>query len=114
MTDLQRNPSVKAAIEFTELVRGQDEKLVEQLMPLVRRQSISLDLGSVTRIDAAGLAALIRLFREAREAGYAFSVDNLSPHVREILALVGLDRVLQPGNTDEAQCVSPQFEESAA
>ena len=32
-------------------------------MPLVRHRMLSLDLAQVTRIDAAGLAALITLYR---------------------------------------------------
>jgi anti-anti-sigma factor len=83
-----------AASGLTELVRGNEECLLGRLSPLVRRESVVLDLGYVERIDAAGIAALISLYGRACEAGHSFSVANPSPHVAEILALVGLDRIL--------------------
>ena len=46
-------------ITLTELVRGHDQDLFARLAPVVRRQSLLLDLELVERIDAAGIAALI-------------------------------------------------------
>jgi len=80
--------------ELTELVRGQDQLLVARLFPVVRRQSVTLDLGSVERIDAAGIAALISLYAGANDAGHRFTVSNPSARVEEILALVGLEGIL--------------------
>jgi anti-anti-sigma factor len=85
-------PAVSAGI--AELVRGKEKDLLERLMPLVRRQSVLLDLEPVARIDAAGLAALVTLHCEACKSGHSFAVSNPARHVREILELVGLDRVL--------------------
>ena len=48
----------------------------------------------VTRIDAAGIAALIALYRTAENAGTRFVILHATPHVAAILALVGLDRIL--------------------
>ena len=84
--------------DLTELVRGCEGHLIEEMTPVVRRQSVSLDLRSVERIDAAGIAALISLYRIAREAGHRFSVLNAAPHVAELLALVGLDGILLSHN----------------
>lgn len=80
--------------ELTELVRGQDQLLIARLSPVVRRQSVTLDLGSVQRIDAAGIAALISLYAGAHEAGHRFTVSNPSARVEEILSLVGLEGIL--------------------
>jgi anti-anti-sigma factor len=77
-----------------ELVRGQDQSLLRRLAPLVRRRDVLLDLASVERIDAAGIAALVSLYRMAQEAGHRFSVCNAAPRVERILALVGLDHIL--------------------
>jgi len=63
-------------------------------LPVVRRQSITLDLSGVERIDAAGVAALISLYASAHEAGNQFAVSNPSTRVAEILALVGLEEIL--------------------
>lgn len=87
--------------ELKELVRGYDRELVEQMTPLVRKQSVALDLGMVERIDAAGIAALISLYGHARDAGHCFAVANPNTHVSEILSLVGLDRILLSQNDCE-------------
>lgn len=86
------------------LVRGAETKLLDQLMPLVRRQQVWLDLACVERIDAAGIAALITLYRTACEAGRCFGVINPTPHVREILTLVGVDRFLLPEGRQGEGC----------
>jgi anti-anti-sigma factor len=80
--------------DLHELVRGQEQDIVTRLTPLVRRQSVILDLKHVERIDAAGIAALVSLYGCAHNAGNDFSVVNASTRVAEILALVGLDRIL--------------------
>ena len=83
-----------AAGEFTEIVRGNEATLLERFAPMVRRQCVTLNLAAVTRIDAAGLAALITLYCTARESGHDFTILNPSSHVAEILAVVGLDKIL--------------------
>jgi anti-anti-sigma factor len=83
-----------AAGEITELVRGNENALLERFMPMVRRQCVTLNLESVKRIDAAGLAALITIYCTARESGHDFTILNPSSHVAEILAVVGLDKIL--------------------
>lgn len=86
-------PAIEQA-ELTELVKGNEQKLLARLSPLVRQQNVTLDLVWVERIDAAGISALLSLYASARAAGHLFTVTNLSPHVAEILTLVGLRRVL--------------------
>lgn len=103
-----------AADGLTELVRGNERLLLERIMPLVGMQNVSLDLGSVRRIDAAGLAALITLYCTAREAGYGFHVSNPAPRVEEILVLVGLDRILLSRNADQILYPGVKMEQTAA
>jgi anti-anti-sigma factor len=79
---------------MAELVRGQEHALVERVKPLVRCQSVRLDMRRVERIDAAGIAALIKLYCAAHDAGYAFTIVHATPRVKEILSLVGLIHVL--------------------
>jgi anti-anti-sigma regulatory factor len=95
---LTRGSEATEIAGITELVRGCDRRLVDHLAAYVRRQSLALDFHSVERIDAAGIAALITLYCDARQAGHHFSVFNASPHVVEVLGLVGLDRVLLSRN----------------
>ena len=85
---------IEAPIGLTELVRGTDLSLVAELEPMVRKQNITLDLHSIGRIDAAGIAALISLYGCARDAGHHFSLCNVPSRVANILALVGLDGIL--------------------
>lgn len=98
---------------LSSLVRGAEADLLEQMMPVVRRQSVRLDLSRVERIDAAGIAALISLYRAACEAGRCFGVTNPTLHVREILRLVELDRFLMNESSGEGS-PEPEMEQSAA
>ena len=77
-----------------ELIKGQEQDVLKELRPLVHSRSVRLDLSSVERIDAAGLAALVSLYCAACAAGNDFAVVNPSRHVARILAIVGLDRIL--------------------
>jgi len=116
MTDKIRCATVPypAESEFTELVRDNERLFLERMLPLVERRCVALDFHTVKRIDAAGLGALIRLLCAAREAGHTFTVSNPTPRVREILALVGLGRILESQDTGKLPYFSTQFEEAAA
>jgi len=100
--------------QLTALVRGQETALLERFAPLVRGQDLSLDLGSVERIDAAGIAALISLYGTARDAGHVFTLSNVSPRVAQLLALVGLDRILAYRNAVRKSHCASGFHRSAA
>jgi anti-anti-sigma regulatory factor len=114
MNDLRLNTTVRVASETTEIVRGQEDKFLGQLEPIIRNHSIELDLGPVERIDAAGIAALIRLYCDAVQAGRMFTILNPRPHVREILAIVGIDRLLMAANAENAVGTAMGMELSAA
>jgi anti-anti-sigma factor len=85
-----------------ELVRGEEQRLVQELQPAVREQSVRLDMRHIERIDAAGIAVLISLYGEAHMAGHEFTIINASHRVVEILELVGLDRILISQNAQKA------------
>ncbi len=101
-------------LRIKELVRGQEQGFIEELAPTVIRESVALDFAGVERIDAAGLAALIRLYADACKAGHTLTVLRPNRHVQEILQLVGLDRILvaQPGAESGLGCM--QLQGSAA
>ena len=77
-----------------ELVRGNDLRMIDRIAPMLRKQSVLLDLRDIERIDAAGIAALISLYGSAHKAGHEFKVCNVATRVAEILKLVGLDHIL--------------------
>jgi len=97
-----------------QLVRGEDARLLEQVEPLVRERNVTLDLAGVERIDAAGITALVALYRIARESGHRFSVTNVSARVGQILAVVGLDRFLYSHNADQSSQYGPRMQRAAA
>jgi len=77
-----------------ELVRGTETKVMAALLPRVKQESVALDLSGVERMDAAGIAALITLYCTSVEAGNAFRIVDPSPHVLELLRIVGLVSIL--------------------
>ena len=99
---------------MTELVRGEEDCLVQRVAPLLREKDVVLDLNRIERIDAAGIAALISLYSTARHHGHAFSVKCLSPRVAEMLSLVRLDDVLVSHNAVLASQCELAFERPAA
>lgn len=100
--------------DLHELVRGQEQEFVKRLSCIVRRESVTLDFAQVQRIDAAGIAALISLYGSAKKAGNRFTVINATPHVKEILTVVGLDRILISRNVVPAPQVETCFAQPAA
>ncbi len=80
-----------------ELVRGTEARLMEDLLPRVQQESVALNLSAVERIDAAGIAALIRLYCSSHAAGKDFTVVAPSPHVLDLLRIVGLESILVAG-----------------
>ena len=85
---------IKVTGNLHELVRGQEHCLLNELEPVVREHSVTLDMRQIERIDAAGIAALISLYGTAHAAGHEFTIINASHRVDEILQIVGLDRIL--------------------
>lgn len=97
-----------------ELVRGHEQIFVRELEPVVREQSVILDMRQVERIDAAGIAALITLYGTACTTGHNFALVNTSHRVEEILALVGLDRILIAQDATPCPEDDPCYEMPAA
>ena len=97
-----------------ELVRGHEQNFVRDLEPVVRKQSAILDMRQVERIDATGIAALITLYGTACAAGHNFTLVNTSHRVEEILALVGLDRILLAQDSIPCPQGEPCYETTAA
>jgi anti-anti-sigma factor len=96
MSSPRQNSNTQFVSGIRELIRGQEQWFLEELRPIVSRQSVRLDLSHTERIDAAGLAALVSLYRDARESGHEFAVVNPPRRVARILEIVGLDRMIVP------------------
>ena len=113
-----KNPRLYSSTHFgsgiRELVRGREQEILEELKPLVGRRSVLLDLSAIERIDAAGLAALVSLYCDARKAGHEFAVVNPTRHVARILAIVSLDRILVSKDSGETLPPGPRMDMVAA
>jgi len=74
-----------------------DKALVHEVRELMRRgeRHFVLDLHRVTQIDAAGVGELVRAYKMTCEANGTFEVLNPSNRVREVLARVGLLRLVK-------------------
>ena len=112
--ELKKNGEAVKACHLKELVRGSEASLIEEVTPMVRCGSVRLDLRRVERIDAAGVAALISLYRAACEAGNSFRIANLTPHVAEVLALVGVDSILVSHNAIPLTPANAELAQTAA
>ena len=108
------NKSVTVPGNLHELVRGQEQQLLNDLEPVVDKRSVTLDMRQVERIDAAGIAALISLYGAAHAAGHDFAVVNASPRIAEILQIVGLDRILISREAAPCPQGEPSYEMPAA
>lgn len=99
-------PQLAVPGNLHELVRGQEQRLLKELEPVVRQHSVTLDMRQIERIDAAGISLLISLYGVAHAAGHEFAIVNASARVAEILEIVGLDRILisHEGATDIVPC----------
>jgi anti-anti-sigma factor len=105
---------VVAPDHMTELVRGEEQCLLQRVAPLLRGKNVILDLNQIERIDAAGIAALISLYSTARNHGHLFSIKCVSPRVAEMLSLVGLDEILISHNAVFASQCEAAYQQPAA
>ena len=117
-THINRNDDqvfpVTSTPKLHELVLGYERDLVARVAPLVRGQSIALDLAPISRVDAAGIAALVELYSIACEAGHDFCILNAAPHVAEVLRVCGLDRILLSHDVERCSYSGRQVELTAA
>jgi len=106
--DLHRSSqaTIATVAVHCDLVRGTEDRVLSELMPRVKLESVALDLSDVERMDAAGIAALIALYCTAVESGTDFYVVSPSVRVLDMLRLVGLESILLPAVAPEER---PQF-----
>jgi anti-anti-sigma factor len=90
------HPVVRAAsLECPpELIRGQEDRLLTLLLPIIEHNDLVLDMSRVATIDAAGIGLLVFLRQYAERAGNTLMLINPSHRVQEMLSLVHLDDVL--------------------
>jgi anti-anti-sigma factor len=82
------------------------ESLVQRLLRDGHRLLVA-DLSAITLIDSAGIRAFVRAHTTAQRAAGHFRITNLSPSVREVLALTHLDEVLELAASVDEACRQP-------
>ncbi|HUK30148.1 MAG TPA: STAS domain-containing protein, partial [Candidatus Acidoferrum sp.] len=78
--------------------------LIAESAPLLKSQvkeffphekSLTLDFAGISRMDSAGLGALVTLYVSARKASVAFLIVNMSASVRDLLGITHLLSVFE-------------------
>jgi len=110
MNDYRFDSNLQFVGGVRELVKGREQEILDALQPLVCIRPVRLDLSSIGRIDAAGLAALVSLYCAACKAGHEFAVVNPQRCVARVLAIVGLDRILMSKELGETMPPGPRAE----
>ncbi len=88
------HPSVTTLECPPELIRGQEDRLLTLLLPLLERNDLVLDVSRVQSIDAAGIGLLVFLHQCADRAGTSLTLVHPSERLLQMLSLVHLDQVL--------------------
>jgi anti-anti-sigma factor len=70
--------------------------------------NVVLDLGSVWQLDCSGIRQLVQLNDHVRRSGGVLALVNVERHLRHLLEMVGLLRVLQLFESREAALVHCQ------
>jgi anti-anti-sigma factor len=74
-----------------------------QLLDLLGRSRVVLDMTAVRFVSSAGLRVLLKAAKTAKSLGTGFAVYGLQPAVREVYAISGFDRIVIPHvSRDEA------------
>ena len=75
-------------------------ELSDRVESLLRRgeRRIVLNLAQLKDIDAAGLGELVHVFNVTNAAGASLQIDDAPRHVRRLLRVTGLERVLRGGD----------------
>jgi len=81
------------------LVGGLDIATVEKFEAVTIRalgagRSLVVDLGELTVCDSTGLGALVRVHRRAKAGGQELRLGNPRPHVADLLAMTGINKVI--------------------
>ncbi len=83
------------ALRESQIIANAIREQIEAGDPLAR---VILDLEDVTYINSAGLGALLQIQAAAAAHATAVELRNVPPSIRQVLRMVGLDRVLVRGD----------------
>jgi anti-anti-sigma factor len=77
--------------------------LEDQVLALIARTRVVLDMAQVRFLSSAGLRVLLKASKAAKASGGGFAICGLQPMVREIYEISGFDKIIPAYATrDEA------------
>jgi anti-anti-sigma factor len=65
-----------------------------QLLELLAKAGIVLDMAAVRFVSSAGLRILLKAAKAARAAGHGFALCGLQPTVQEVFDISGFDQII--------------------
>jgi len=75
-------------------------------------RAVILDLARVDLIDAGGLGALLEMRMRAHSKGIEFKLMNVTPRVKDVLAITRLDSVFEFASQEDLQAIAGRDQES--
>jgi anti-anti-sigma factor len=89
-----------------QIVLGKEATLLQESVMAHPNAQMVLDLDAISAVDAGGLGTLVFLHEWARAVAGEFKLMNVPRHMRELLALTNLDRVLEVLHPAEVYALS--------
>ena len=109
INSLPRNPTIKLIELKGVLDFISSKELYKQLVPLIEKGSCFLiaDLSSLEYINSSGISCLMECLVKVKQKGGYLKFVALNDKIREILNLVGLNKVIPMFNTLEEALIAP-------
>lgn len=90
----------------TKLTQEQAVACLDLLLPVVAAEQgmrVVVDASNLEQFDSSALAVLLSLRRACLRARKSFAVRGLTPHLRELAGLYGIDELLPVAPDDETE-----------
>jgi anti-anti-sigma factor len=104
---LERRKVARKVVDGVAVLRFRRAAELDELCGVVLAEEetrILIDLSTVTRVDSAGVGALMQCYAHAVVRGGAIKLLNPSPSVRRALRMTGLDSLIET-HSDEAEAL---------
>lgn len=73
---------------------GEIRELIDSKAEQVRPQTLNLDFKDVTFMDSSGIGLVMGRYKLMQSLGGKVAVTNVSAHIRKVMILAGLDKLV--------------------